>query len=33
MEKTTITGVGDLIWFRDPDGNALGAMRYDTSAE
>jgi predicted enzyme related to lactoylglutathione lyase len=33
MEKTTITGVGDLIWFRDPDGNALGAMRYDSTAE
>jgi len=33
MEKTTITGVGDLIWFQDPDGNALGAMRYDPAAE
>jgi len=32
MERTTITGVGDLIWFQDPDGNALGAMRYDPSA-
>jgi predicted enzyme related to lactoylglutathione lyase len=32
MEKTTIAGVGDLIWIADPDGNALGAMRYDPSA-
>lgn len=28
MEKTTITGVGDLIWFADPSGNVVGAMRY-----
>ena len=33
MEKTTITGVGDLIWFQDPAGNAAGAMRYDEAAE
>lgn len=33
MEKTTITGVGDLIWIQDPAGNAVGAMRYDTAAE
>ena len=33
MAKTTITGVGDLIWFQDPDGNAAGAMRYDEGAE
>jgi predicted enzyme related to lactoylglutathione lyase len=33
MEKTTITGVGDLIWFEDPSGNAVGAMRYDETAE
>jgi len=33
MEKTTITGVGDLLWFTDPSGNALGAMRYDETAE
>jgi uncharacterized protein len=32
MEKTTIAGVGDLVWFADPDGNAAGAMRYDSSA-
>jgi predicted enzyme related to lactoylglutathione lyase len=33
MERTTIAGVGDLIWLADPAGNAVGAMRYDTSAE
>jgi hypothetical protein len=33
MDKTTITGVGDLIFFEDPSGNAVGAMRYDATAE
>ena len=33
MEKTRIAGVGDLIWFRDPAGNAMGAMRYDPDAQ
>ena len=33
MEKATIAGVGDLIWFEDPEGNVAGAMRYDPSAE
>ena len=33
MERTTITGVGDLIWIEDPAGNIVGAMRYDTAAE
>lgn len=28
MEKATIPGVGDLIWFADPEGNVVGAMRY-----
>lgn len=28
MEKSTIPGVGDLIWFEDPEGNVAGAMRY-----
>jgi len=32
MEKTTIAGVGDLIWFQDSEGNTLGAMRYDDGA-
>jgi predicted enzyme related to lactoylglutathione lyase len=33
MEKTTIATVGDLIWFQDPAGNVVGAMRYDDRAE
>lgn len=33
MEKATIPGVGDLIFFEDPEGNLAGAMRYDTKAE
>jgi predicted enzyme related to lactoylglutathione lyase len=33
MERTTIAGVGDLIWFQDPSGNTLGAMRYDAEAQ
>lgn len=33
MPKTTITGVGDLIFFADPAGNPVGAMRYDVAAE
>lgn len=32
MEPTTIAGVGELLWFADPAGNAVGAMRYDASA-
>jgi predicted enzyme related to lactoylglutathione lyase len=32
MEKTTIAGVGDLIFFADPSGNVAGAMRYDPDA-
>jgi predicted enzyme related to lactoylglutathione lyase len=33
MEKATIPGVGDLIFFQDPEGNVAGAMRYDRQAE
>jgi predicted enzyme related to lactoylglutathione lyase len=32
MARTTIAGVGDLVFLRDPAGNAVGAMRYDSSA-
>jgi len=28
MEKATIPGVGALIFFEDPAGNVVGAMRY-----
>lgn len=33
MEKTTIVGVGDLAFVKDPSGNVVGAMRYDGAAE
>lgn len=33
MERFTIAGVGHLIFFADPAGNAIGAMQYDTDAE
>ena len=33
MERTTITGVGDLVFLQDPGGNVVGAMRYDDTAE
>jgi uncharacterized protein len=33
MERTTIAGVGDLIFFTDPSGNVVGAMRFDPTAE
>jgi predicted enzyme related to lactoylglutathione lyase len=33
MEKTTIAGVGHLIWFADPSGNVCGAMEYRSDAE
>lgn len=33
MEKTTITGVCDLIFFEDPEGNVAGAAQYDPKAE
>lgn len=29
MPRTRIEGVGDLIYFRDPEGNLVGAMQYD----
>jgi predicted enzyme related to lactoylglutathione lyase len=32
MEKFTISGVGDLIAFVDPGGNAVLAMAYDSRA-
>ena len=33
MERSVIVGVGTLMWFADPEGNAFGAMQYDKSAE
>jgi predicted enzyme related to lactoylglutathione lyase len=29
MDKTTIEGVGDLVWLADPSDNVVGAMRYE----
>jgi predicted enzyme related to lactoylglutathione lyase len=33
MARSVITGVGTLMFFRDPEGNVFGAMQYDASAE
>lgn len=33
MERTTITGVGHLIWFEDLAGNVVGAVQYDDAAD
>lgn len=32
MPRVTINGVGHLIFFQDPGGNAIGAMQYDDSS-
>jgi uncharacterized protein len=29
MEKTTLPGIGQLIFFQDTEGNVLGAMQYE----
>ena len=33
MDPTTITGVGELVFVEDTEGNIVGAMRYDENAE
>ncbi|HWK27507.1 MAG TPA: VOC family protein [Solirubrobacter sp.] len=33
LEPYTISGVGHLIFFADPSGNAVGAMQYDAAAD
>ena len=33
MPKVTLSGIGRLIFFQDPDGNVAGAMEYDTSVQ
>jgi predicted enzyme related to lactoylglutathione lyase len=33
MERSVIMGVGTLMFFQDPEGNAFGAMQYDRTAE
>lgn len=32
MPRATIPTVGHLFWFRDPDGNVVGAMQPDSGA-
>ena len=33
MEKSTIVGVGTLMFFQDTEGNAFGAIQFDQRAE
>jgi predicted enzyme related to lactoylglutathione lyase len=33
MDRTILPGIGELIFFQDPEGNVAGAMRYDETAE
>ena len=33
MERTILPGIGELIFFQDPEGNVAGAMRYDETVE
>lgn len=33
MQKSTIAGVGELIFFEDSEGNVAGAMRYDEGVD
>lgn len=33
LGRFTISGVGHLIFFKDPAGNAIGAMQYDPAAD
>lgn len=32
MELCTLPGIGQLFYFKDPEGNMVGAMQYDTAA-
>jgi uncharacterized protein len=33
LARSVITGVGTLMFFADPSGNAFGVMQYDVEAE
>jgi uncharacterized protein len=33
LQRSVIAGVGTLMFFADPDGNAFGAMQYDAEAQ
>ena len=33
MDRTTLMGIGHLVWLADPSGNVAGAMQYDSGAQ
>jgi len=33
MQIVTLPGIGDLLFFQDPEGNLAGAMQYDNKAD
>jgi hypothetical protein len=33
LDRFTISGVGHLIFFEEPAGNAIGAVQHDPAAE
>ena len=33
MQICTLAGIGQLLFFEDPEGNLLGAMQYDSQAQ
>ena len=33
LPRSTIAGVGQIVWLADPSGNVVGAMHYDEAAE
>jgi len=33
MPVCTLAGIGQLLFFQDPEGNIAGAMQYDTNAD
>ena len=33
MPICTLAGIGQLLFFQDPEGNILGAMQYDDQAD
>ena len=33
LPRSVIVGVGTLTFFQDPEGNAFGAMQYDSAAQ
>jgi predicted enzyme related to lactoylglutathione lyase len=33
MQICTLAGIGQLLFFQDPEGNVAGAMQFDVKAE